>query len=562
MIQPQCFNNCTVCNYPGRPKFASVGGRWVWMKKVPAMWIAGRRRFSDLRSTLFGGLVVVTCAPLAAAGSDLATPFLITVPRSPAEAARVAAITLPTTNFTSPEPFEANPAGAATAPAQMGAQQRSQPFANLSPEQGIDFIAGQGLFRKIWVASPASTLASDGLGPLFNARSCEACHAGGGRGHPAAEGGKRSPGLVLRLAVPVAGAAGATEISSYLAEPSAPLAPTRPHPVYGAQLQDFSTQGQQAEYQLSITYHDIAVDLADGETISLRDPTYSATDLAFGPLEDGTLISARIAPQVIGLGLLEAIAPADILAHADPGDADKDGISGRAQMIWSADLGRPALGRFGHKAGVATIREQSARAFHADIGISTPLFPAGAGDCTSVQTRCMNAPDGTSGTAGATEIGEVGLDLVTFYASTLTLPARRGVARPDVLRGKQIFYETGCTACHTPKFVTDRLPAHPERSFQLIWPYTDLLLHDMGPDLADDLPEGVAAGNEWRTAPLWGIGVTADRSGRQSFLHDGRARTLLEAILWHGGEAGHAKNRVTALPSADRAALIHYLESL
>ena len=261
MIQPQCFNNCTVCKYPGRPKFSGGGGRWVWMKKVPAMWIAGRRRFSDLRSTLFGGLVVVMCAPLAAAGSDLATPFLITVPRSPAEAARVAAITLPTTNFTSPEPFEANPAGAATAPAQKGAQQRSQPLANLSPEQGIDFIAGQGLFRKIWVASPASTLASDGLGPLFNARSCEACHAGGGRGHPAAEGGKRSPGLVLHLAVPVAGAAGATEISSYLAEPSAPLAPTRPHPVYGAQLQDFSTQGQQAEYQLSITYHDIAVDL-------------------------------------------------------------------------------------------------------------------------------------------------------------------------------------------------------------------------------------------------------------------------------------------------------------
>jgi CxxC motif-containing protein (DUF1111 family) len=273
------------------------------------------------------------------------------------------------------------------------------------------------------------------------------------------------------------------------------------------------------------------------------------------------MLSPRVAPQMIGLGLLEAIPAADILAGADPDDADGDGISGRAQIVWSAAHGRPMLGRFGHKAGNATVLDQSAAAFAGDMGISNPLFPDGAGDCTEVQAACRAAPHG-DGEARVFEIDAEGLDLTVFYALNLGVPARRDVSDPEVLRGKQVFYDAGCTSCHTPKFVTHRLADQPAQSFQLIWPYTDLLLHDMGDGLADNRPEARADGREWRTAPLWGIGLTETVSGHTYFLHDGRARSLLEAILWHGGEAQAARDRVVGLPTGEREALLRFLESL
>ena len=522
----------------------------------------GRRGFAQCQRGLGIGLLGMVGWAVPMMAQDLASPDRTAVPRSAAQSARVAATTAPSTDFTKAEPFETKSAGAATVPARPDRQAFAQPFANLPPDQDLDFIAGQGLFRKIWVAAPSSTLASDGLGPQFNARSCEACHAGGGRGHLAGDSGKAALGLVLHIAIAAPDGSAETDIEAYFAKIGAQYTPTRPHPVYGAQLQDFSIQGQRADFYLTMTYQDKTLDLSGGETATLRAPTYHTDDLAYDPLGEGAMVSPRIAPQMIGLGLLEAIAPADILAAADETDADGDGISGRAQIVWSWQQARPMLGRFGHKAGAATLRDQSALAFHTDIGISTPLFPAGAGDCTAAQTACQSAPNGNSGTPEQTEIGDLGLDLVTLYASTLAVPARRNVDAPDVLRGKQIFYETGCPACHTPKFVTQTLPDHPERSFQLIWPYSDLLLHDMGPGLADDLPEGVALGREWRTAPLWGIGLTAAVSGQPTYLHDGRARSLLEAILWHGGESEPAKNRIIAMPAADRAAVITFLESL
>jgi CxxC motif-containing protein (DUF1111 family) len=215
------------------------------------------------------------------------------------------------------------------------------------------------------------------------------------------------------------------------------------------------------------------------------------------------------------------------------------------------------LGRFGLKAGQPTIRAQAAAAFSGDIGISTTLHPDGWGECTAAEADCRTAPDG-----GAPEADDTVLDLVTFYSRNLAVPARRDLDDPQVLEGKRVFYAAGCPACHTPKFVTDRLEDRPEQSFQLIWPYTDLLLHDMGEGLADHRPEGRATGTEWRTAPLWGIGLTETVTGRASFLHDGRARTLLEAILWHGGEAQASRDAVAALPKAERDALIRFLESL
>jgi CxxC motif-containing protein (DUF1111 family) len=213
------------------------------------------------------------------------------------------------------------------------------------------------------------------------------------------------------------------------------------------------------------------------------------------------------------------------------------------------------------KAGHPTIKQQSAGAFAGDIGISSPLFPAGAGECTAAQVKCQKAVHG-DGDDRVTEIDEIGLDLVTFYSRNLGVPARRNAGDPQVLRGKQVFYETGCTSCHTPSFVTHRLEDQKEQSFQLIWPYTDMLLHDMGPALADNRPEARATGQEWRTPPLWGIGLTQQVSGHSYFLHDGRARSLLEAVLWHGGEAQLQRDAVVDMIAADREALITYLESL
>ncbi|MFT6460390.1 MAG: CxxC motif-containing protein (DUF1111 family) [Pseudophaeobacter arcticus] len=264
---------------------------------------------------------------------------------------------------------------------------------------------------------------------------------------------------------------------------------------------------------------------------------------------------------MIGLGLLEAISTADILANVDEDDSDGDGISGRANLGWSREYQQIMLGRFGYKAGMPTLHQQSAAAFSGDIGISTPLFPQPAGDCTAAQSPCLTAPHGDGDIRG-TEIDQANMDLVTFYSRNLAVPARRDSGDPQVLRGKELFYASGCTSCHTPKFVTQRLADRPENSFQLIWPYSDLLLHDMGEGLADDRPEGRATGREWRTAPLWGIGLTKQVNPDATYLHDGRARSLLEAILWHGGEAKPARDQVISLSPDDRATLIRFLESL
>jgi len=500
-------------------------------------------------------LAVLSVIGLAASAPGLPRgdddPHLTTRPPDAGQAMRAARILRPARDFTAPEPYEARPGGAATV-MRDDAQAYAQPSANLTFEAELDFRTGKALFEKLWVSSPSSTLASDGLGPLYNARACESCHIRDGRGHPPAPG-EDPAGLVLHLSRPGPAEGPMADIPGYQA--------TRPDPVYGRQLQTRALRGLAAEYRLSISHEEIEIPLSGGESATLRAPRYHLGDLAQGPLAPDTAISPRAAPQMVGLGLLEAIPAAEILAGADPDDQDGDGISGRANIVWSMDQQRPMLGRFGRKAAQPTLRDQSARAFADDIGISSPLVPAGWGDCTAAQGACRQAPHG-DGDARVFEVDDIGLDLVTRYARALGVPARREVAAPDVLRGKRVFYDTGCTACHRPKFVTHVLPDQPAQSFQLIWPYTDMLLHDMGPGLADDRPEGRATGREWRTAPLWGIGLTETVSGRASYLHDGRARTLLEAILWHGGEAQPHRDRVIALPPADRAALIRFLESL
>lgn len=477
---------------------------------------------------------------------------LATLPRTKGEIARIAAVVKATTDFSKPEGFEGKPGGAASVRVRPTADAFSQYSGNMPFDRQMDFNLGNALFTKSWVPAPASTLASDGLGPLYNAHGCQDCHLKDGRGH-VPDLGETSVSLFLRLSVP--GGFSPEGIKDWLA--------TQDEPTYGGQLQNFAAVGQKAEGRMDLTYTEIPVTLADGSVVSLRNPTYAVAEAAYGPVQADTMLSPRMAPPMIGLGLLEAIPAGDILALVDEGDTNHDGISGRASIVPSAELGVPALGRFGFKAGAATVRDQSAGAFAGDMGLSTASHPVPWGDCTVAQPACRTAPNGEQPDhRDGLEVGAQSLDLVTFYARNLAVPERRAAGDPTVLRGKALFYDLNCTGCHTPKFVTARLEGQPEQSFQLIWPYTDLLLHDMGPGLADNRPEGRATGSEWKTLPLWGIGLTAQVTGHSDFLHDGRARTLLEAILWHGGEAQAPRDAVVALPKEDRDAIIAFLESL
>lgn len=490
----------------------------------------------------------------AVAGESLADSHLNVIPRTAEERARIAAVTRPTVDFFAPEPFESLPAGAATSRAPLDALAFTHPSANMDRTREIDFIAGHALFEKIWVQAPTVTRASDGLGPLYNARGCQNCHLRNGRGHAPAGPGDSAVSFVMALGVPSETHPDHAEIEDFLAR--------APDPVYGRQIQDFATSGVAPEARIDVHWSETHVTLAGGERVSLRRPDYRLTELAYGPLDPRVEMSPRIAPQMIGLGLLEAIPAEDILANVDEDDRDGDGISGRANYGRAPGSDRVLLGRFGRKASSVSVLHESAAAFSTDIGISTGPFPAAAGDCTPAQTDCLAAPQGDDAIHEGLEINTPGLEALAFHARNLAVPARRAPGDQQVLRGKRMFYEAGCTACHRPKFVTHRLADHPEQSFQLIWPYTDLLLHDMGEGLADGFAEGRATGREWRTAPLWGIGLTKLVSGQEAYLHDGRARTLMEAILWHGGEAQAARDAVVRMERPDRDALIAFLESL
>ena len=490
------------------------------------------------------------------AGVGLAQPAGVRPDLSAEDLERVRQVTAPIADFSAAENFEAMPAVAGTVRKLVNQDIFSFSLANLSFEQEERFKLGNALFRKTWVSSPSSTEASDGLGPLFNARGCQNCHLKDGRGHPPHGDGQESAvSMFLRLSVPAGNEAEQALLDSHRLAVIA-------EPTYGTQLQDFAVQGLRAEGQMRIDYADLPVTLGDGEVVTLRSPTYTISDLAYGPLAEDVMLSPRVTPQMIGLGLLEQVPAEDILARADPEDADGDGLSGKPNRVPNPETGDVVLGRFGWKAGAPSIRAQSSGAFVGDIGISTPLDNHPHGDCTAVQAACLEAPTGEQQRLGVSEAPDPVLDLVTFYSQALGVPQRRNVDDPAVLRGKAAFYGAGCVSCHTPKYVTSRNTPNEAHRFQLIWPYTDLLLHDMGEGLADHRPEGEADGYEWRTPPLWGIGLTETVSGHTQFLHDGRARNLVEAILSHGGEAQAARDSFAAMTAAERKDLIAFLESL
>jgi CxxC motif-containing protein (DUF1111 family) len=293
----------------------------------------------------------------------------------------------------------------------------------------------------------------------------------------------------------------------------------------------------------------------DGTPYTLAAPRYVFSELNFGAMANDVMVSPRVAPFVFGLGLLEALSAETIEALADPDDADRDGISGRVNRVWDPLSQSIQLGRFGWKANQAGIEQQNSGALLGDIGITSPLFLQQ--DCPPAQSECLAAPDG-----GEPEADQQKVDFLTTYMRLLAVPARRQLDDRQVLRGKALFRELGCASCHVDRLKTGDLPGFPEVSQQQIRPYTDLLLHDMGEALADGRPDFLADGSEWRTPPLWGIGLVERVDGHSRFLHDGRARNLSEAILWHGGEAADARDQFKALDAARREQLLAFLGSL
>jgi len=313
------------------------------------------------------------------------------------------------------------------------------------------------------------------------------------------------------------------------------------------------------EGKVRVDYTPVPVRFKDGTEVELRKPTLQITQLGYGPMHPDTRFSARVAPPMIGLGLLEAIPDEAILANAEAQAKDKNSIAGRPNRVWDDVQQKTVLGRFGWKAGQPNLNQQNVHAFSGDMGLTTSLRPFD--DCTDAQTACKQAPNG-NGPEGEPEVSDNILRLVLFYSRNLAVPARRDVSAPQVLAGKNLFFQAGCQSCHTPKYTTAANAAEPELANQVIRPYSDLLLHDMGDGLADNRTEFQASGRDWRTPPLWGIGLTQAVSGHTQFLHDGRARNLLEAVLWHGGEAQAAREQVLSFNAEQRAALLAFLNSL
>lgn len=413
-----------------------------------------------------------------------------------------------------------------------GAGAFSSPFPHLNPDRESVHGVGDHGFEATFVSAPA--LVQAGLGPIFNNVSCTSCHIGDGRGKPPASGESISS-LLVRLSIP-----GATEHGGPVAVPG-----------YGVQLQQRAIAGVDQEADVKITYAEQSFQFEDGTPYSLRFPTYTFEN-PYLPLPGNLLFSPRVAPPVFGLGLIESIAEEDILARADENDLNGDGISGKPNRVWDAVAKKKALGRFGWKANNPNLLQQSAGAYNEDIGVTNFVFPV---ESSFGQSQYSNITDGP-------EVSDSILTSVAFYIRSLAVPARRGADNPVVLNGKQIFAAALCSSCHIPRARTRTDVAFPEISNQTIFPYTDLLLHDMGTGLADNRPDFDATGLEWRTPPLWGIGLTQVVNGHNNFLHDGRARTLLEAVMWHGGEAEQSKEFVRKLPKPDRDALIKFLESL
>ena len=408
------------------------------------------------------------------------------------------------------------------------AQAFSFPSPTLTATQRRAFSVGNALFKTNWVSAPASAAGRDGLGPLFNARSCSACHLRDGRGRPAERGEAAETGDLVRVALGGA-----------------------PHPLYGGQLQDRAILGAQPEPAPLLEWEELPGLYPDGVRYSLRRPRWRGA----GSHQEGLAYTALVAPHMIGLGLLEAVPSATLHALADPEDHDGDGISGRVHLVRDRRTGELAPGRFGWKASQPTVEQQVAAAFVHDIGITSSLFPE---EPLSMEQLEQNP----SAASEAPELDDLKLSRVTFYSQVLAVPAQRAAGEPEIRSGEEHFSVLGCAACHRPALRTGPEAVLSGYQSVEIHPYTDLLLHDLGAGLADGRPEGDASGSEWRTPPLWGVGLFDAVNGHSFYLHDGRARSLEEAVLWHGGEAARSRDAFMALSAGQRHDLLAFLASL
>jgi CxxC motif-containing protein (DUF1111 family) len=445
--------------------------------------------------------------------------------------------------FATVEPGE-QLSGGATTVTKVDGNAFSMPSANLSPLRRMDFFVGNSFFRNPWKVASTRQNARDGLGPLFNTDSCQGCHIKDGRGHPPIDGTVPAVSMLVRLSIKP------TATDTHLLERLGAV----PEPTYGGQLQDAAIAGHRPEARIQVKYTTFPMTFSDRSQIELRKPDLHIDTLGYGPMHPDTQFSARIAPPMIGLGLLEAITEDDIRANVLRQSETSRRVSGKINMVWDDRQGKTVIGRFGWKAGQPTLKQQNAHAFTGDMGLTSSVLKQD--DCTEKQSICRDALNG-----GAPEVSDSILASILFYTRNLAVPIRRDVDNPQILRGKALFHQAGCATCHVPSYVTGD-SVEPELSRQKIFPYTDLLLHDMGDELADGRSEYLASGNEWRTPPLWGIGLTQRVSGHTNFLHDGRARSLMEAIIWHGGEARGARNEVLQFDLTQREALISFLNSL
>lgn len=440
-------------------------------------------------------------------------------PVASADSARINAITF---RFT-PDPLS----GGATTVFDSGPGAFGHPAPNLTLTELARHAAGDDAFGREFVAQT-------GLGPLFNNTSCEACHVGDGRGQPPADR-KSFMTMLFRASIPGQDAVGGP----------------KPAGLFGGQLQLLAIPGFGPEAEARVTYADSGGRFDDGTPYKLRVPRYTFQGL-IGPLPGNLLTSPRVAPVNFGLGLLEAVPEATIRALADPTDAkSRDGITGHYNVVYDVPMQKYLIGRFGWKANVGSLLHQAAGAFNGDMGITTSFFPTE--NCKGEFAGCADH---------APEIDDTTAANVAFYTQTLGVPARRSINDPQTRRGDFVFHAIGCASCHVSTLFTGVLAGVPAVSNQRIHPYTDLLLHDMGDALADNRPDFKANGREFRTPPLWGVGLVQAVNGHTYFLHDGRARNLLEAVLWHGGEAKTVRERFKSLSAADRNALLAFLNSL
>ena len=411
----------------------------------------------------------------------------------------------------------------------------ASPIPALSLSKMRQFTGGRHLFRRSWTPAPSSVKSLDGLGPVFNRVSCSGCHVKDGRGRPPKDGAKFKS-MIIKLSL--------NKDNSIL-----------PDPNYGFQLNDKSILGVPYEGKAKIQFSNKTVYFEDKSKAELAVPSYTFHSLSFGPFNPETKYSGRVAPAVFGLGLIEAIKEEDIIKNEDTLDIDNDNITGRANYIMDVPSKKTVLGRFGWKGTRGTLLHHITGAAFEDMGLTSSFFPKQ--NCTNIQKICSEQIDG-----GIQEISEKQINMLQLYMQTLAVPRQRNADNKEVIQGNKLFKNIGCEKCHISTYKTGKHKTHIELSNRVIKPYSDFLLHDMGPGLDDGVKEGDAKSYEWQTPPLWGIGLVQIVNKHTRFLHDGRARSIEEAILWHEGESLSSKEKYLSLNAKERSKVLKFLNSL